>query len=176
VRETLPLNTRSLGVLRLIAVFKFCKAALVIVTGFGLLRFYEPSVQIALYRLLGGLPYAFEQHLLREAIAFLSGMSPKRIQIIAVATFAYAGLFVVEGVGLWRGLHWAEVLTVVATSSLIPIEIYELAKHPSPNKVLVIVVNVAILGYLLWRLRREAAARHATAAAAHELADRRPGS
>jgi uncharacterized membrane protein (DUF2068 family) len=159
-----PPPLRSLAVLRVIATFKFVKACLVIVTGFGLLRFYDAAFQIALYKLIGGLPYAFEQKLLREGIAFLSGMSPKRIQIIAVATFVYAGLFLVEGVGLWRGLHWAEVLTAVATSSLIPVEIYELARHPTLNKVLVIVLNVAILGYLVWRLWREAALRRAVAA------------
>ena len=165
MRQSPPPPPRSLGVLRLIAVFKFVKAGLVVVTGLGLLRFYDPAFQSALYRLIGGLPYAFEQKLLREGLAFLSGMSPKRIQIIAVATFAYAGLFLVEGVGLWRGLHWAEVLTVVATSSLIPVEIYEIARHPSLNKVLVIVLNVAILAYLIWRLRRESAPRHARRAA-----------
>ena len=159
-----PPPLRSLGVLRLIAVFKFVKACLVVVTGLGLLRFYDPAFQAALYKIIGGLPYAFEQRLLREGLAFLSGISPKRIQIIAAATFAYAGLFLVEGVGLWRGLHWAEVLTVVATSSLIPIEIYELAKHPTLNKVLVILLNVGILGYLVWRLRRESALRRAHAA------------
>jgi len=164
VRDTPPPPLRSLGVLRLIAAFKFVKAGAVIVTGLGLLRFYDASFQTAVYRLIGGLPYAFEQRLLREGLAFLSGMSPKRIQIIAAATFAYAGLFLVEGAGLWLGLHWAEVLTVVATSSLIPLEIYELARRPSLTKVLVIVINVAILGYLLWRLRREAALRRAGAA------------
>jgi uncharacterized membrane protein (DUF2068 family) len=154
---------RSLGVLRVIAAFKFVKACLVIVTGLGLLRFYDPAFQTALYKLIGGLPYAFEQKLLREGIALLSGISPKRIQIIAIATFAYAGLFLVEGIGLWRGLHWAEVLTVVATSSLIPVEIYELARHPTLNKALVVVANATILGYLVWRLRREAALRRAHA-------------
>ena len=162
--EPSPPPLRSLTVLRLIAAFKFLKAAFVIVTAFGLLKFYDPAFATWLYRLAGGLPYAFEQRLLREAIAFLSGMSPKRIQIIATATFAYAGLFMVEGVGLWLGLHWAEVLTVVATSSLIPLEIYELARHPSVNKVLVIVANVVIVAYLIWRLRREAAARRAAGA------------
>jgi uncharacterized membrane protein (DUF2068 family) len=162
VRDTPLPQPHSLGVLRLIAVFKFLKATLVIVTGLGLLRFYDPAFQAALHKLIGGLQYAFEQKLLREGLAFLSGMSPKRIQIIAAATFAYAGLFLVEGVGLWLGLHWAEVLTVVATSSLIPLEVYELARHPSVNKVLVILINVAILAYLIWRLRREAASRRAT--------------
>jgi uncharacterized membrane protein (DUF2068 family) len=47
---------------------------------------------------------------------------------------------------------------------LIPVEIYELAKHPTLNKVLVIVLNVAILAYLVWRLRREAALRRARSA------------
>ena len=150
---------RSLLVLRVIAAFKAVKATFVIVTGLGLLRFYDAGVQVALYRLLRSLPYAFEQRLLREGLAFLSGMSPKRIQIIAIATFAYAGLFIVEGIGLWLGLHWAEVLTVVATSSLTPLEIYELVRHPSVNKVLVIAINVLIVAYLVWRLRREAAYR-----------------
>lgn len=160
-----PPMPRSLGVLRLIAVFKFLKACFVVVTGLGLLRFYDPAFQATLYRLIGGLPYAFEQRLLREGLAFLSGMSPKTIQIIAAVTFAYAGLFLVEGVGLWRGLHWAEVLTVIATSSLIPLEIFEFARRPSVNKVLVIAANVAILAYVVWRLWREAAARRAPDAA-----------
>ena len=103
--------------------------------------------------------------MLREGVAFLSGISPKRIQVIAIATFAYSGLFLVEGVGLWKGLHWAEVLTVVATSSLIPIEIYEIHRHPSLNKVLVLLLNVLILAYLIWRLWREAAARRGHAVA-----------
>ena len=173
MRDTPPPPLRSLGVLRLIAVFKFLKASLVIVTGFGLLRFYDPAFQEALHKLVSGLPYAFEQRLLREGLAFLSGLSPRRIQVIASATFAYAGLFLVEGVGLWLGLHWAEVLTVIATSSLIPLEIYELVKHPSLNKMLVILANVAIVGYLAWRLRRESALRHARSRA-HELAGGRP--
>lgn len=157
-----PLPT--FGVLRCIAVFKFVKAAFVIATGFGLLRFYDPAVSGFLFRLAHELPYAFEQKMVREAIAFLSGMSPRRIQIIAAATFCYAGLFLVEGIGLWIGFHWAEILTVVATSSLIPFEIYEIHRHPTLTRVLVLVANLVIVGYLIWRMRREAAQRRAALA------------
>jgi uncharacterized membrane protein (DUF2068 family) len=146
---------RSLLVLRLIAGFKMLKATFVIVIGAGLLSFYQPEFLARLYRLADELPYRVEQHMLREAIGFLSGLSPSRIQLLATATFLYATLFVVEGVGLWRGRYWAEWLTVVATSSLIPFEIFELSVHPSWNKVLVILANVAILAYLVWRVRRE---------------------
>jgi uncharacterized membrane protein (DUF2068 family) len=144
-----------LGILRLIAVFKFAKALLVIATGMGLWSFYNPTFATALYRLMRRLPYAFEQRLLREALAFLSGMSPGRIQIIATATFAYSTLFLIEGVGLWRGRHWGEVLTVAATSSLVPIEVFEIIRHASLVKILVLVLNLAIVVYLLACLHRD---------------------
>jgi uncharacterized membrane protein (DUF2068 family) len=158
---TEPANQLSqrLGVLRLIATFKVGKALLVIGTGLGLLEFYDPRFAAALYRLVGQLPYYFEQRLMREAIGVLSGMSPGRIHIFAIATLAYSSLFLVEAVGLWLGRHWAEILTVVATSLLIPLEIYETVKRYTPGKLLVFVANVLIVAYLLWRLRCEAAAR-----------------
>jgi uncharacterized membrane protein (DUF2068 family) len=162
-----PLSQR-LGVLRLIAVFKLGKALLVIGTGLSLLQFYEPRFAAGLYRLVGQLPYDFEQRLMREAIAVLSGMSPDRIHVFAIATLAYSSLFLVEAVGLWLGRHWAEILTVVATSLLIPLEIYEVLKRYTPGKLLVFVANVLIVAYLIRRLRREADARRA-----HALALRR---
>jgi uncharacterized membrane protein (DUF2068 family) len=159
VSENLASRPRALGVLRLIAVFKFLKAMAVIATALGLLSFYQPEFAAALDRFVGHLPYDFEQRLLRKAIAFLSGMSPRRIQIIAAAAFAYAALFTIEGVGLWLGRHWGQLLTVIATSSLIPVEIFECARKFTPGNVLVLAANLAIVAYLVWLLRRQAAAR-----------------
>ena len=45
-------------------------------------------------------------------------------------TFAYSALFLVEGTGLFFEKRWAEYLTIVATVSFIPVEIYELLKLP----------------------------------------------
>jgi len=155
---------RSLTVLRVIAVFKFLKAALVIATALALFNFYNPIVTKLLYRLAHDLPYLFEQRLVQDAIAFLSGMSPRHVRIISAAAFTYAALFLVEGVGLWMGLLWAEILTIIATSSLIPVEIYELHRHATPSRALVLVGNVVIAAYLIWRLRRELAAHRAQVA------------
>jgi uncharacterized membrane protein (DUF2068 family) len=157
---------RSLGVLRFIAAFKFLKATFVVATVFGLLHFYDPKVAAFLIRLAHDLPYAFEQKLVSDAVAFVSGISPRQIQLIAAAGFAYATLFLVEGVGLWKGLHWAEILTVIATSSLIPVEIYEVHHRFTAGRVAVLVGNVAVVAYLIWRMRREAAARRAAVATA----------
>jgi len=125
--------------------------------GLGLLSFFNPEFTSYLYRLLDELPYEFQQRWFKHALDFLSGLSPFQLRTVAIATFAYAGLFVVEGVGLWQGLHWAEVLTLLATSSLIPVEVYELMVSISLPKIGVLVLNILISGYLVMRLRRERA-------------------
>jgi uncharacterized membrane protein (DUF2068 family) len=72
-----------------------------------------------------------------------------------VGTFFYAGLFLVEGIGLLLLKRWAEIFTVIVTASFIPLEIYHLTRQFSVMKIMVILVNTAIVVYLLWRLRHE---------------------
>lgn len=63
-----------------------------------------------------------------------------------------AGLAVVEAaeaVGLWLQRRWAEYLTFVVTTLLLPLEVYELTARVSWFKVTALVVNLAIVVYLL---------------------------
>ena len=50
---------------------------------------------------------------------------------------------------MWLDRLWAEYLTVIATSLLIPFEVYELAHRPSVWKAAGITVNVLIVAYLI---------------------------
>ena len=75
-----------------------------------------------------------------------------------IAALLYGVLEMVEGVGLWLDQLWAEYLTVIATSLLVPLEVYELVRHPSVVKAAGIVVNLAIVAYLGWGLRKRVAA------------------
>ena len=54
-----------------------------------------------------------------------------------------------EAVGLWFMKRWAEYLTFVATTALLPLEIWELTRRISPFKIVALVVNLAIVIYLL---------------------------
>ena len=65
----------------------------------------------------------------------------------------YAGLFLVEGTGLWLERRWGEWATVVITGMLIPVEMYEVLRHVTVVKVLVLVVNVAVVAYMIYRIR-----------------------
>jgi uncharacterized membrane protein (DUF2068 family) len=76
-----------------------------------------------------------------------------QLHLLGAAVAAYAVLELVEAVGLWFAKRWAEYLTFVATAVFLPLEVYELTKSLSPLKVIALVVNLAIVVYLLYAKR-----------------------
>jgi uncharacterized membrane protein (DUF2068 family) len=82
---------------------------------------------------------------LRKAFQY----SPQRLIQLGLAVTAYAALEASEMVGLWLAKRWAEYLTFVATTLLVPLEVYELTEGVSAFKVATLVINVAIVMYLL---------------------------
>jgi uncharacterized membrane protein (DUF2068 family) len=82
---------------------------------------------------------------LRRAFVY----SPQRLIQLGLVVTAYAALEATEMVGLWLNRRWAEYLTLVATSLLVPFEIYELTLGVSVFKVITFIINIAIVVYLL---------------------------
>jgi uncharacterized membrane protein (DUF2068 family) len=79
-----------------------------------------------------------------------------RTGTIRIVGFAVLGLAIIEGleaVGLWYQKRWAEYLTFIVTAAFVPLEIYELTQTVSPFKVIALVVNLAIVIYLLYAKR-----------------------
>lgn len=68
---------------------------------------------------------------------------------LAAVLIAYAVLEAVEAVGLWHAKRWAEYLTFVATTVLLVPEVWELTHGPTPVKILALLVNLAVVVYLL---------------------------
>jgi len=71
------------------------------------------------------------------------------VRNLALLALAYGTLEGVEAVGLWLEQRWAEYLTVVATASLLPLEILELTRHVTALRVVGFVINVAVVIYLV---------------------------
>jgi uncharacterized membrane protein (DUF2068 family) len=88
-------------------------------------------------------------HELERLVTLQSGT----LRIVALGAAAYAVLEGAEAVGLWYMKRWAEYLTFVATTALLPLEVFELTKKLSAFKIVAIVVNVAIVLYLLYAKR-----------------------
>lgn len=145
---------RSSRILRLIAVFRFSKAILLIASGLGALRLLRPGMMEVVTRWVEALPFASQSAFVQRAIAFITRLPPQRIQEAAIAVFLYAALFTTEAVGLWMGKVWAEWLTIIATTSFIPFEVYEVIHKPTIIRAAVLILNIAIVVYLLYRRRR----------------------
>jgi uncharacterized membrane protein (DUF2068 family) len=69
--------------------------------------------------------------------------------LVGAVLAAYALVEGIEAVGLWYQRRWAEYLTFLVTASLLPLELYELSQRLSPLKLLTLVINIAVVLYLL---------------------------
>jgi uncharacterized membrane protein (DUF2068 family) len=101
---------------------------------------------------LGGSVVSSNQGIVQD-LRRLFAVSITSLYLVGVAIAAYAVMEGVEAVGLWLGKRWAEYLTFVATIVFVPYEVYELAKGVSGLKVLALVLNLAVVAYLLFAKR-----------------------
>ena len=143
---------------RLIALFKLLKAILLIAVGVGALKLLHRNVASVLDHWVAMLGLDLGNQYVGRALEKAADLNPNKIIGLGIVSFIYAGLFLTEGIGLWLLKRWAEWFTVIVTSSLVPVEVYEIHRHPTPVKILVLVINVAVVGYLLYRIRTERSA------------------
>lgn len=145
------------GVLRLIAVFKLLKALLLIAVGLGALKLLDPAVAAQAEAWLHGLAMSSDRRAMQGVLVFVSRLTPERLEALGIAAFLYGALFATEGIGLWLEKRWAEYLTVIATGSFVPFEVYELARRPTLPRMAALVLNLAVVAYLIYHLRRRSA-------------------
>lgn len=153
--------TRRLDGLRVIALFKFGKAVLLLVTVFGVHELLRPEVSRRLYDWSTTLTDDTARDYAQRILDWLTGPGFRAVSRAQWVTLGYIGLVLVEGVGLWRRNRWAEWLVVVAGACLIPVELWELSGS-SNHKLIVaaaMALNIAVVWYLAVQLRRTRAAR-----------------
>lgn len=140
-------------ILTLIAVFKFLKALLLIALGLGALQLIRSDVREQANSMFEALGSSMDVIPVMKLLRQVGALPAGQLRLVGFGFFLYASLFATEGVGLWRQKRWAEYLTVVATASFIPFEIYELTRRQTLPRIGALVINVAVVGYLIWRLK-----------------------
>src|SRR5271169_575379 len=147
------MKTSQGRLLRVIAVFKFLKSAMLIALGVGAFRLLHKDVGEILEHITEALRLDPGNRFVDAVLMKASLLHPEQIRKLGLGSFLYSALFLAEGTGLWLRRAWGEWLTVIITSSLVPVEIYEIYRHPGWVKAGVFVINVAIAGYLIYRIR-----------------------
>ncbi len=91
----------------------------------------------------------------KKLIDKISKIKANQDVVFGLAALVYGALEGAEAYGLWKRRRWGEWLTVLVTSLFFIPEIWELAKSATLLKIGALLVNIVVVAYLLWRLRRD---------------------
>jgi uncharacterized membrane protein (DUF2068 family) len=138
----------------LIGVFRLAKAAVLVALGLAVALGLSAAVAHGLEARLDATGLFWARRLVARGLATLLSRGDHALHELELGCFAYAAVFTVEGVGLVRRRPWAEWVTVLVTSSFVPFEGYELARGKSVGMALTLVLNLAIVVYLVARIRK----------------------
>lgn len=151
-----PKTKKGLG-LRLIGILKLFSATLLLTLAFGIFHMLDKELGSVLEHYVRRLHLDTDHKWITQLLAKASGVSARQLIQAGTVTLIYSMLYAIEGIGLLMMKQWAEYLTVIVTGLLIPLEIYEVIRKPSSPRIIVLIVNVVIVVYLIYRLRTDKA-------------------
>jgi uncharacterized membrane protein (DUF2068 family) len=160
---------RRVRYLKVIALFKIFKGALLFALGFSLLFLnYRPVWldQIS--------DWADDQLLLHhsKAVTFLLNklqdvLAGGTLRATGILSLFYCGVLFTEGIGVYMQKRWAEFLMIFATGALIPLEMRHVWRRlivhgPVIAPIIILLANCFIVWFLYMVLRRTKPERHAS--------------
>ena len=153
-KEKHPKSSHDRGLLA-IGLFKLAKAIFFFGIGVGAIHLLHRDLEDEVMRLALKFRFDPESRFVSLLLNKIDLIDAHRLRQISVATFGYSGVALTEGVGLLLEKVWAEYLTLILTISFLPWELYELARKPDWFRLSLLVINLAVLWYLIWLLRRK---------------------
>lgn len=139
--------------LALIGIGKLLKAIFFVAMGFGVINLLHKDLADSLLHLAHALRIDPENHAVNVILAKADLITPHQLKLISLALFLYAAVDVIEGTGLILQKVWAEYLTLILTASFLPWEFFEVLRHATTLRVVLTLVNVAVVVYLGYIVR-----------------------
>jgi uncharacterized membrane protein (DUF2068 family) len=156
-----PQRPRGSGLVRAIGLFKLVKAIFLIAAAISVFKLMHRDIGDVVLTWAHRFHIAPGNVLLERLLEKVLTVTGHQLIVVGCVLLSYAAMFLVEGIGLLLLKHWAEWMTVITTSGLIPIEMYEIIRHPTWLKAIAMVINIILAVYLAVHVRREGiAAKH----------------
>jgi uncharacterized membrane protein (DUF2068 family) len=146
-------KTHSRG-LMLIAAFKLLKGFVLIAVGIGAMHLLHKDVASVADQWVNAFRVDPHNRYILWLLTKLSSVDDRKLRELSVGTFIYAAVFLTEGTGLALHKRWAEYFTIVTTGSFLPLEVYEIIHHVTAAKIVALIINIAVVVYLVRELRR----------------------
>lgn len=141
--------------LLLIGIFKLSKAVFFVGVALGALHFIHHDLGRSLQHVFDVLRFDNENRFVGLVLGKAELVTHHRIRLFSMGAALYGILCSVEGIGLLRRKVWAEYLTLWLSVSFVPWEMYELVRHGTLWRFVILFMNLVISAYLLWLLRRK---------------------
>lgn len=138
----------------LVGLFKLSKAIFFSSVGAGALHLVHKDVGDFVMRIIIELPIDPEGRVVSMIMNKADLIDAHDLRRIGAGAFVYAILCLVEGTGLVLRKTWAEYFTVVLTAMGLPVETFEIIRRFTWFKVGAFGINLLILLYLLWVLKK----------------------
>jgi len=150
----MPSPKHSSRGLWLIAVFKLLKGLALLAIGIGALKLLHKDVASEVERWVNYLRVDPQNYYIHKLLAKVGLLNDRKLKELSVGTFFYSALLLTEGVGLAFKQRWAEYFTIITTASLLPLEVFEIARRLSFARIALFLVNIVIVVYLVRHLRK----------------------
>lgn len=137
--------------LQAVAIIEAVKGILAILAASGLELLGPAPIQHAIQALI--VRFQFDPD--HGALAtFSQAVSPGSVRLAAAAVLAYGLIQLVEAWGLWRARAWASWLGCVTAALYLPLDLYELVRHPGWEAMAVLAINLLVIAVLVRDLLR----------------------
>jgi uncharacterized membrane protein (DUF2068 family) len=136
----------------IIAIFKLVKGALLLAFGLGALSLIHRDAAQVIHHWAHVFQVDTDSKFVQYWLVEVGLVRQRDLALIVTTSLLYSGLLTTEGVGLLMEKVWAEYLTSIITTSFIPIEIYALVRHATPARISLLLFNVLVVAYLVFRL------------------------
>ncbi len=149
--------------LRAVAVYEAAKGTLVLLAGFGLLALMHRDLQTFAEQMVAHLHLNPAKGYPRILLDAMTHVTNARLWWLAGFALLYAVIRWIEAYGLWLEKRWAEWFAVASGAIYVPAEAYEMMRGVTWTKAILLTLNVAIVAYMIFVLRRSNRARDESA-------------
>lgn len=143
-------TSRQMKALRLVALLELFKGLFVLGVGFGVLSLVHRDAWDVAAALLRFLHVSQDRRYAQVFLDLADQVTDAKLWAIAAGAAVYSTLRFIEAYGLWQARAWAEWVALVLGAFYLPFEVYELVHRITVVRVAVLIVNLAIVLYMLF--------------------------
>jgi uncharacterized membrane protein (DUF2068 family) len=101
-----------------------------------------------------------DHHFAQVFLDWADTLTEAKLWAVAAVAAAYSFLRFVEAYGLWCAKAWAEWIALVSGALYLPFEVYKLIHHPSLFHICVLLINLAVVLYMIYALKTDQSSVH----------------